>query len=110
MRRDSFETATEAPVTHDPELTKHILMDERVSCIRRISSISLNPGYTVSLHSHTDDNEVFYCISGGITVSVDEQAVILQEGDVLVVEPDEAHAITGIAEPTELLYMRVAAK
>jgi quercetin dioxygenase-like cupin family protein len=110
MRWYPFETATAAPVTHDPELTKHILMDERISCIRRISRIALNPGYTVSQHSHTDDNELFYCIRGRITVSVDEEPVFMKDGDVLVIEPGEAHAVTGIAEPTELLYMRVAAK
>jgi quercetin dioxygenase-like cupin family protein len=110
MREYLFDAARQAPVSHDPGLMKRVLVEEPVSCIRRISHITLNPGDTAKEHAHPDDHELFYCIRGLLTVSVSGESVTLKEGDVLVVDPGEPHSIVEVGAPTEILYMRVAPK
>lgn len=108
MRHYPFKASELTRVSHDPELFKRLLVDEPVSCIRSVSSITLGPGDTASEHSHPDDIELFYCVKGLVTVCGTSEPVKISEGDVLVIEPGERHSITEVAETTQLLYMRIS--
>ena len=104
MRHYPLEKAARRPVTHDPELEKTVLVEDRVSCMAGLSHIALVPGNTARAHSHSDAHEVFYCIEGSVDFGVGDSEVRLSAGDCLVVEPGEVHSIKRVIEETRLLY------
>lgn len=107
MRHYSLEGAPERPVSHDPELKKRVLLDEPVSCVKKISHIVLEQGATASAHTHEGSSEIFYCVSGAITFSVMGEPVLLRRGHLLVVEPGEEHAIVEVSAGSEMVYLMV---
>lgn len=110
MRRYTLEDAPERPVSHDPELTKRVLLEEPVSCIWSISHIVLEHGATATAHTHAGSSEVFYCVRGAVTFSVMGEPVLLRKGHLLVVEPGEEHAIVEVSAASEMVYMKVGPK
>ena len=93
------------PVSHDPNLMKRVLFRQgTVTGLKHLSHILLEPGQTVETHSHPDATEVFYCISGSLTMNIAGEDVIMTPGICVVVEPGDTHSISKISEPTELLY------
>lgn len=107
MKHYTLETAPERPVSHNPELQKKVLFPEGVSCLRHISHIILKQGAFASAHTHADTTEIFYCVRGAITFSVDGKRALLLPGHLLVVEPGEEHAIVEVGAESEMVYMMV---
>ncbi len=94
------------PVSHDPALEKQVLLRD-VGTLRALSHIVLPAGSRVSTHSHRDMYEIFYIIRGSILFVVDNRAVELEAGTVLVVEPGETHSIEEVRKECEMLYVHV---
>lgn len=107
MRLHTLEKAEEKPVSHNPELKKKVLVPEGVGPVKHISHIALKQGATASAHTHQDTTEVFYCLKGAITFSVNGSPVLLLPGSCLIVEPGEEHAIVEVSALSEMLYMMV---
>jgi len=105
LKHYTLEGAPVRPVSHNPELHKRLLLPEGVSCLRHISHIVLKPGSVASMHSHPETTEIFYCVRGLITFSVEDTPVRLKRGHLLVVEPGEEHAIIDVSEESEMVYM-----
>ncbi len=107
MKHYTLDSAAERPVSHNPELKKRVLFPEGVSCLKHISHIILKKGSTASGHSHPETTEIFYCVRGAITFSVNGERVVLLPGHLLVVEPNEEHEIARVSAESEMLYMMV---
>jgi len=107
MKHYTLESAPERPVTHNPELKKKVLFPEGVSCLRHISHIILSQGAAAFAHTHPETTEIFYCVRGAITFSVNGEPAKLLPGHLLVVEPGEEHAIIEVGMESEMVYMMV---
>jgi quercetin dioxygenase-like cupin family protein len=107
MKLFSLQDVPYEPVSHDPGLKKKILARDPVPFIKHINHIILQPGDSVSEHSHSDYFEVFYCIRGDAEFSIKGKILSVRKGNLLFVEPGEAHAIQKVSEETELLYLHV---
>jgi quercetin dioxygenase-like cupin family protein len=107
MKLHTLETAEEKPVSHDPRLKKKLLVPEGVGCVAHISQIVLKPGDVVSAHAHIDSTEVFYCVRGALTFTINGGPVPLAPGSCLIVEPGEEHAIVEVRADSEMVYMMV---
>lgn len=107
MRHYSLSNAPFKPVNHDPALKKQVITDEGISSVKHISHISLKKGDKASAHSHELEYEVFYCIQGDLIFNIEGKPAIMTEGDCLIVEPLEEHAIAEVLSDTRLLYFHV---
>ncbi len=54
---------------------------------------TLDPGDSIGWHVHTDDAEVYYVLSGELTVSQQDGDVVLQAGDVAFTANGEGHSV-----------------
>ncbi|MEW6003315.1 MAG: cupin domain-containing protein [Nitrospirota bacterium] len=104
MKLFSLNETPYEPVSHNPELKKKVLARDELHCVRNISHIILQPGNSVSEHSHSDFVEVFYCIRGKALFLVKGETVSVKKGHLLFIEPGEPHSIPEIIEETEFLY------
>ena len=104
LRETPFE-----PVSHDPGLKKKVLARGALPWVNQISHIILKQGSRVSEHVHTNYFEVFYCIRGSAVFLIKGDRVSIKEGNLLIVEPGEPHAID-VIEETELLYLHTEYK
>ena len=96
-------------VSHDPQLQKRVLAKNALPYISAISHIVLRIGDRASEHLHDSFYEIFYCIRGEIIFSINGKSSPLKTGGLLIVEPDEPHAIDEVMKETELLYLHVSA-
>lgn len=109
MKLFSLNETPYEPVSHDPRLKKKVLAKGLLPCVSQISHIILKPGSSVSEHVHTNYFEVFYCIRGTAVFLIKGERVSIKEGNLLIVEPGEPHAID-VIEETELLYLHTEYK
>ncbi len=104
MKLSRLDSMPFEPVSHDPRLRKKVLLRDPLPGMKHISHIILRPGERVTVHSHPDAYEVFYCIRGEARMKVGEEEISLLNGTCLVVEPGEEHAFVEIIDEVELLY------
>jgi mannose-6-phosphate isomerase-like protein (cupin superfamily) len=53
-------------------------------------------GQTCPYHHHAMKHETFFLVKGTLQLVVDEEEMILQEGDTLVMPPGRRHSFTGV--------------
>jgi mannose-6-phosphate isomerase-like protein (cupin superfamily) len=58
-----------------------------------LGTSSVDPGFTSNAHSHEDQEEVFYCVSGRGRIRVDEEEEILEPGVTVYVPPKGVHQL-----------------
>jgi len=92
------------PISHDPHLSKKVLMRNTLPYVKHVSHVILSPGCRVSEHSHSDGAEVFYCVRGKAIFFIKGETAETMKGHLLVIEPGEPHSIKEVIEETELLY------
>lgn len=64
----------------------------------------LDPGDSIGYHSHPDDAEVYYVLSGQLTVIQDDGDVVLGPGDVAFTHSGGSHSVENRSkEPAEML-------
>lgn len=61
-----------------------------------VSVLECGPGWTGKEHDHADDGEeeVYVCVDGAATVTVDGDEVEMEEGDALRLSPDAGRQIS----------------
>jgi mannose-6-phosphate isomerase-like protein (cupin superfamily) len=72
--------------------TKHLWM----------GTSSVDPGFTSNPHSHEDQEEIFYCISGRGRIRVGDEEMALEPGMVVYVPEGTVHQLIN-TEGTEVL-------
>lgn len=79
------------------------------SAVKYVRDIVMPAGSIVGLHSHTDDEEIFYFISGSGTVIVDGERQKVSPGSVVLTLPGSIHGVEN-NEDTELRFFAVCVK
>jgi len=86
---------------YNPKIKKHVLISNgEIENLTNFSEAIFPPGETAYAHCHSDMAEVFFIKSGSGTISVNDRAILLDEGTCITVEPNEVHEIinTGVTE------------
>lgn len=58
------------------------------------------------LHFHTKDSEYFHVLKGELEVLLNNEKILVTEGQCLMAEPKETHKIVGIKKGTEYMVIR----
>ena len=101
MKKVSLADTPAEPVSHDPELTKQVLLRRGdLPHLTNFSRSRLPPGRSARAHAHAGMHEVFYVESGAGLMRVEGQEVTLGAGVCVAVRPGESHEIenTGASE------------
>ena len=111
MRKVSLLELPREGVSHDPQITKQVMLRRGdVPHLTAFSRSALLPGQTAHAHEHRDMFEVFFVESGAGLMTVADAQHPLERGVCITVEPGERHEITnnGAAELV-LLYFGIEA-
>lgn len=73
----------------DPLLTEDQIHGE----LTYVSSITLEPGCSIGVHTHSGDNEMYYIYEGTGTYTDGDETYPVQAGDVLFCNDGETHGI-----------------
>lgn len=60
--------------------------------------LNLRGSYQSSLHYHRVKNETFYVLSGKVLLEIDGERVIMDQGDIQLIKPNQPHRFTGLEE------------
>ena len=94
MKRGTLDELAELPVSHNPEIRKKVLFnDGELPSITQYSQATFPPGQTAPAHRHEDMHEVFWCVSGSGTITIDGEAFPLSPGAYVACAPGELHEI-----------------
>lgn len=110
MRFIPREQQVERPVSHDPSLSKRVIVPGGViPSLSNFAIATFTPNTPISGHRHTDLSEVFYIAEGAAVFVVDGRRIVAAVGDCLVVEPGEKHSlVSGADGDLVLLYFAIA--
>ena len=111
MKKVSLNELPREGVSHDPQITKQVMLRRGdVPHLTAFSRSVLLPGQTAHAHEHRDMYEVFFVESGAGLMTIADAPHPLERGVCMMVEPGERHEITnnGSAELV-LLYFGIAA-
>jgi len=94
LKITSIHSTEKSAVSHNPKIKKHVLIaNGEIENITNFSEAIFPPGETAYAHTHRDMTEIFFIKSGNGTISVNERAILLDEGMCVTVEPNEVHEI-----------------
>jgi quercetin dioxygenase-like cupin family protein len=109
MKKISLADVPDEPVSHNPEITKQVML--RRGDLPRLTNFSrsrLLPGQTAGAHAHESMHEVFFVESGAGMMRVDGNEVTLEAGVCVAVEPGESHEIRNTcANDLVLIYFGI---
>lgn len=69
-----------------------------------VQQIKIKPGETAASHHHKKQTEIFYFINSNGYFIVNEEKIALENGDTLVIEPNDKHTVVNGAKH-DFLYM-----
>ena len=101
MKKISISQLPREGVSHDPQITKQVMLRRGdLPHVTAFSRSTLLPGQTAHEHQHRDMFEVFFVESGAGTMKIAGTEHQLERGVCILVEPGELHEIsnTGSAE------------
>jgi quercetin dioxygenase-like cupin family protein len=94
MKKVSLASLPAEPVSHNPEITKQVLLRRGdLPHLTNFSRSRLLPGQTAGAHAHAGMHEVFFVESGAGMMRVDDHEIALEAGVCVTVEPGESHEI-----------------
>lgn len=86
------------------EITHIFKQDELTGKARLTARITINPGCSIGMHEHINEEEIFYIIKGKALVEDNGVKHQINAGDATLTVGGEAHSIENIGnEPLELL-------
>lgn len=106
MKLRSLADSPEEGVSHDPALTKRVLLrGGEVPHLAQLARTRLAPGQSTTPHAHAGMHEVFLVQSGAGELLIEGTPHPLHPGVCAVVEPGEVHEIRcNGEEELELVY------
>ncbi|HOQ01822.1 MAG TPA: cupin domain-containing protein [Acetivibrio clariflavus] len=83
----------------------HIFKQEELKGKARLcAKITINPGCSIGLHQHDNEEEIFYVIKGKGTVNDNGTLSEVKEGDAIITGNGASHAVENTGgEPLELM-------
>ncbi len=101
MKHIIASTINYIPASHeselDPGVLKKVLLHEselQIGKVQMVNWASLLPNKSFVSHFHEDMQEIFIMLDGGIIATVNEAEVLLDKGDVIIIEAKEVHKLT----------------
>ena len=88
MKIVSLANITEESVSHDPQITKRMMIrDGELPHLTKFAQLRMTPGQIAHAHAHTDEYEVFLVEAGEGSMVVDEREYHVSRGTCVVFEP-----------------------
>lgn len=104
MKRISLNTIPTQGVSHNTAIRKQTLLQKGdLPHLIQFAQAQFEPGQVATAHAHTDMHEVFFVQAGSGTMTVDNQAHILEPGVCIAVDPGETHEITNTGDEVLVL-------
>ncbi|MDD3920229.1 MAG: cupin domain-containing protein [Eubacteriales bacterium] len=69
------------------------LLSELPGNLTMLSEVTLEPGATIGMHTHTGDGEVYICTEGSLTITDDDTTCIISAGDTHLCEEGHRHGV-----------------
>lgn len=86
------------------EITHIFKQEELGGKARLVAKITINPGCSIGLHEHVNEEEIYYIIKGKCIVDDNSQQREMNPGDALLTGGGAVHSIKNTAnEPLELV-------
>jgi len=86
------------------EITHIFKSDELTGKARLCATITINPGCSIGLHQHVDEEEIFYVISGRGLVDDNGTHKEVKAGDGILTGGGASHAIENIGDEPLVLF------
>lgn len=104
------------PASHedpnDPGVLKRVIAtatDLHAGQVPMLNWSRLPAGRSFQPHSHEDMQEIFVLLCGQVTMRIDDDAVTMNPGDTVIVEPREIHQMTNATDAVaEFLVFGIA--
>lgn len=103
MKIISLSNLPEEGVSHNPEITKKVMLRAgEIPYLNIFSQACLGPGQVAGAHAHREMYEVFFVEEGSGIIRVENKEYRIERGVCIVVEPGEVHEIINTM-PAELV-------
>ena len=90
----------------DLQFTHLFSKEELGGRAQMLAQVTLQPGESVGVHPHTENGEVYWVLSGSVTVTEDEQECVLCAGDAEFCADGHTHSIRNhTSEPAVFLAL-----
>jgi mannose-6-phosphate isomerase-like protein (cupin superfamily) len=111
--KNFFEVAYQTKSSHGG---KGLVKDARVfdeqdfeTALRFVIYNALQPGSSIGVHPHGEDEEVYVILSGEGLMTVNDETRAVKTGDVIVNKPGWSHGLENTSDqPLEILVFEVA--
>lgn len=104
MKITSLNNLPEQTVSHNPEITKKVMLSSRdLPHLTNFSQATFTPGQVAEAHAHQDMCEVFFVSAGRGIIRIDRREYNLTPGVCVAVEPEETHEIINTGEKNLIL-------
>jgi len=78
--------------------------DEMKSKCRILAKITLEPGTSIGYHTHEDEEDIYYILSGNATVNMNDEIRLLYPGEAAYLAPGGWHSIANDGQvPLEII-------
>jgi mannose-6-phosphate isomerase-like protein (cupin superfamily) len=78
--------------------------DEMASKCRVLAKLTLEPGTSIGYHSHEDEEDTYYILSGNATVNLNGETRLLYPGEAAYLAPGGSHSIANDGQvPLEVI-------
>jgi mannose-6-phosphate isomerase-like protein (cupin superfamily) len=96
--------------SHNGEIKKKVFIGKgEIPHLMNFGTAILKPGQFVETHRHPTMFEVFHIQRGRVQFVVENEKLLLREGDCITIAPQEAHSQDNpFQEEVELLYFGIA--
>jgi len=74
-------------------LVRTLMTAEFSSSLAYIREIDLEPGASIGMHKHEDDEEIYYIVAGHGTMLVDGEKQPVSAGDVVLTKSGSSHGL-----------------
>ena len=111
MRKVSLADLPREGVSHDPQITKQVMLRRGdLPHLTTFARSTLLPGQSARAHEHRDMYEVFFVESGAGMMTIGDAEHQLERGVCIMIEPGERHEITNNTDSElVLIYFGVEA-
>lgn len=76
----------------DLKITKLLTPEEVGGRVNLFNVVTLQPGQSIGLHSHTTDSEVYYVLEGELTVTDNGEESVLEAGEAMFTADGGSHS------------------
>ena len=84
--------------------------EELLGKSRMLGTLRIEPGCSIGIHPHENEQEYFYIVKGDPVYRDDDQEIQLHEGDVTICEDGHSHGITNRTDETVIVLACILLK